>query len=90
MAFAVGTLGLVLTFAAQVALHRLGEGTNAFRLTQRLGVGNVYARTRNPVSLGYYLVYVGIGLISGSTYVTLGSLLDIVPAHIVSLRYFLA
>jgi protein-S-isoprenylcysteine O-methyltransferase Ste14 len=81
-------IGLALTIASQVALRRLGEGTNAFCLTQRLVVGNIYGRTRNPMSLGYYLLCVGIGLIAGSTYVTLGSLLGIVPAHLFYLRFF--
>ena len=80
--------GLGLSIASQMALRNLGEGANAFRLTQRLVVANIYARTRNPMSLGYYLICVGIGLIAGSTYVTLGSLLGIVPAHLFNLVYF--
>jgi protein-S-isoprenylcysteine O-methyltransferase Ste14 len=71
-----------------MALRRFGEGTNAFWLTQRLVAANIYARSRNPMSLGYYLLCVGIGLIAGSTYVTIGSLLGIVPVHIFNLRYF--
>jgi len=81
-------IGLYLSFASQVALRRLGEGTNAFRLTQRLAAGDIYARCRNPMSLGYYLLCVGIGLIAGSTYVTLGSLLGVVPVHLFNLLYF--
>lgn len=81
-------LGLGLNLASQMALRRLGEGTNAFWLTQRLVAGNLYARTRNPMSLGYYLQCVGLGLIAGSTYITLGSLLGVVPVHIFNLPYF--
>jgi protein-S-isoprenylcysteine O-methyltransferase Ste14 len=81
-------LGLGLNLASQMALRQLGEGTNAFWLTQRLVAGNLYARTRNPMSLGYYLQCVGLGLIAGSTYITLGSLLGIVPVHIFNLLYF--
>ena len=80
--------GVTLSFLSQMALRRLGQGTNAFRLTRRLVAGNIYARTRNPMSLGYYLLCVGLGLIAGSTYVTLGSLLGVVPVHIFNLRYF--
>jgi len=80
--------GLALTLASQMALRKLGEGTNAFWLTQRLVVGDLYARTRNPMSLGYYSQCVGLGLIAGSTYVTLGSLLGVVPVHIFYLLYF--
>ena len=80
--------GLYLNFAAQASLRRLGAGTNAFKLTQKVVTSNVYARTRNPMSLGYYLLCVGLGLIAGSTYVTLGSLLGVVPAHLFNLIYF--
>ncbi len=85
---AVLLIGLALNLGSQMALRRLGEGTNAFWLTQRLVAGNLYARTRNPMSLGYYLQCVGLGLIAGSTYITLGSLLGIVPVHIFNLLYF--
>ena len=81
-------VGIVLTFSSQMALRRLGQGTNAFLLTQRLVAGNIYARSRNPMSLGYYLLCVGMGLTTGSTYVTFGSLLGIVPLHVFNLLYF--
>ena len=80
--------GLILTVSAQVSLRRLGQGTNAFWLTQRLVAGYIYARTRNPMSLGSSLLCVGLGLIAGSTYVTLGSLLGIVHVHLFNLLYF--
>lgn len=81
-------IGLALNLASQMALRKLGEGTNAFWLTQRLVAGNLYARTRNPMSLGYYLQCVGLGMIAGSTYITLGSLLGVVPVHLFNLLYF--
>jgi protein-S-isoprenylcysteine O-methyltransferase Ste14 len=80
--------GLVLSFAAQMPLRRLGEGANAFMLTKRVVTGKIYARIRNPMSLGYYLLCVGLGLIAGSTYITLGSLLGVVPLHLFNLIYF--
>ncbi len=80
--------GLVLTLASQVPLRRLGEGANAFMLTKRVVTGKIYARTRNPMSLGYYLLCVGLGLIARSTYITLGSLLGVVPVHLFNLVYF--
>lgn len=81
-------VGLYLSVASQLALRRLGEGTNAFMLTRHVVTGNIYARTRNPMSLGYYLICVGLGLIAGSTYITLGSLFGIVPVHLFNLIYF--
>ena len=91
-ALVVGVLallvGLYLSAGSQAALRRLGEGANAFLLTKQVVTGNLYARTRNPMSLGFYLICVGLGLIAGSTYVTLGSLLGVVPAHLFYLLYF--
>jgi len=88
----VGTLGLLigayLFVVSNVALRLLGQGANAFRLTKRLVVGNIYKRTRNPMSLGYYLASVGIGLLAGSTYITLGALLVMIPSHVFYLKYF--
>jgi protein-S-isoprenylcysteine O-methyltransferase Ste14 len=40
------------------------------------------------MSLGYYLVCVGIGMLAGSTFVTLGALLFVIPAHVFFLKYF--
>ena len=40
------------------------------------------------MSLGYYLACVGAGLLAGSTTVTLGALLVIIPIHMLNLRYF--
>jgi protein-S-isoprenylcysteine O-methyltransferase Ste14 len=80
--------GVYLMFAAIGSLRRLGRGTNAFVLTKKVVTGSVYARTRNPMSLGYYLLCLGLGLLAGSTYVTLATLLGVVPAHLFNLVYF--
>jgi protein-S-isoprenylcysteine O-methyltransferase Ste14 len=88
----VGALGLLigtyLLVVSNVALRLWGQGANAFVLTQRLVVGNIYERMRNPMSLGLYLWSVGIGLLVGSTYLTLGALLVVIPVHIFYLKYF--
>ena len=88
----VGALGLLigayLIFVSNIALRFLGQGANAFWLTKRLVIGNIYRRMRNPMSLGLYLGSVGIGLLVGSTYMTLGALLGVIPAHIFYLKYF--
>lgn len=69
-------------------IRPLGRGANAFRLTRFLIEGDIYRRVRNPMSLGFYLLCVGIGLMAGSTYLTLASLLGVIPAHILYLNYF--
>ncbi|MDE3089621.1 MAG: isoprenylcysteine carboxylmethyltransferase family protein, partial [Chloroflexota bacterium] len=56
--------------------------------TQQIVRVDLYSRTRNPMSLGYYLVCVGIGLLAGSTFVTLGALLIVIPTHLFFLKYF--
>lgn len=85
---ALAVPGLYLMGASNVALRSLGTGANAFRLTQRIVHGNVYEHTRNPMSLGYYLLCVAIGLLSGSTLLTLYVLLGLIPAHLFFLKFF--
>ncbi len=79
---------LYLLVASNVALRRLGQGANAFRLTRQLVVTDIYQRTRNPMSLGAYLSWVGAGLWAGSTSLTLAALVAMVPAHVFAVRYF--
>jgi protein-S-isoprenylcysteine O-methyltransferase Ste14 len=81
-------IGSILLLASNIALWTLGGGTNAFLLTKRLVAGGIYQWTRNPMSLGIYLIAIGIGLLVGSTYLTIGALLLFIPAHIFYLKYF--
>ena len=69
-------------------LRALGSGTNAFILTKKVVGQDIYKYTRNPMSLGYYLLIVSIGFISNSTLITFGDLLGVIPAHIFFLKYF--
>jgi len=86
---AVGLLlGAYLIFVSNMALLHLGQGANAFLLTRKLVAGNIYKRMRNPMSLGLYIGSVGIGLLAGSTYFTLGTLFGAIPVHIFYLKYF--
>ncbi len=80
--------GLYLLGITNKSLRALGSGANAFRLTKRIVEGGIYKYTRNPMSLGYYLFSLSLGFISGSTLLTLGVLLGLVPAHIFFLKYF--
>lgn len=80
--------GLYLAVVSNKDLRALGHGANAFRLTQRMVELDIYKYTRNPMSLGYYLCCLAIGLIANSTSVTFGVLLGIIPAHILFLKFF--
>jgi protein-S-isoprenylcysteine O-methyltransferase Ste14 len=87
-----GVLGLVvgvyLLVVSNVALRHSGKGAHAFRLTKRLVIGGIYGQVRNPMSLGFYLVSVGFGLLLRSTYLTLGAMLFVIPVHVFYLKYF--
>lgn len=80
--------GLGFLIGSNHLLIKLGRGTAAFLLTKQMVSERLYQWTRNPMSLGYYLACVGAGLIAGSTAVTLGALLVIIPLHMINLRYF--
>lgn len=80
--------GLYLMVKSNVSLRALGRGANAFKLTKTVVESDVYRFTRNPMSLGYYLIGLGISLISGSILLTLYTLFGIIPAHLLFLLYF--
>ena len=85
----VGILvGTYLFVVSNLTLGLSGDGAGAFLLTRRLVAANVYKWTRNPMSLGLYLGAVGLGLVVGSTYMTLGALLVVIPVHVFYLQYF--
>jgi protein-S-isoprenylcysteine O-methyltransferase Ste14 len=80
--------GLYLLAITNKLLRALGSGANAFRLTKRIVADDIYKRTRNPMSLGFYLWTLAVGLGSDSTFITLVVLLGFIPAHIFFLKYF--
>jgi protein-S-isoprenylcysteine O-methyltransferase Ste14 len=80
--------GLYFLGVSNKTLRALGSGANAFRLTKQIVEKDIYKYTRNPMSLGYYLFALGIGLISGSTLLTLFVLMGIIPAHLLFLKFF--
>jgi protein-S-isoprenylcysteine O-methyltransferase Ste14 len=80
--------GLYFLAVSNKLLRALGSGANAFRLTKRIVEMDIYKYTRNPMSLGYYLFSLGVGLISGSTLLTLYVLLGLIPAHLFFLKFF--
>lgn len=69
-------------------LRALGSGTNAFILTRRVVRDDIYKRTRNPMSLGFYLVDLGAAFLIGSTFAVLAVALAVIPAHLLFLKYF--
>ena len=89
---AVGVVMMLIGFGffaiSIVVLFDHGEGLLAFELTKKLAAKDIYERTRNPMSLGFYLMCIGMGLFAGSTFFTLWSLLAFIPAHVFFLKYF--
>jgi len=81
-------LGLYLLGISNKSLRSQGNAANAFRLTDRVVQTNIYQRTRNPMSLGYYLWTLSLGLIASSTFVILVILLGFIPVHLFFLKYF--
>jgi len=69
-------------------LRSRGSGTNAFILTKRVVNDDIYKRTRNPMSLGFYLLALGAAFITGSTFATLVVALGIIPSHILFIKFF--
>lgn len=80
--------GIYLLAITNKLLRSLGSGANAFQLTKTIVETDIYQRTRNPMSLGYYLFALGFAFISGSTFLTLAILIGLIPAHLFFLKYF--
>lgn len=71
-----------------VVLLDRGEGLPAFELTKKLAAKDLYKRTRNPMSLGFYLICIGLSLLGGSTFFILWSLIVLIPVHVFFLKCF--
>ena len=84
----VFSIGLYFIINAIMGLGKQGNGAPGFKLTDKVAHKGVYRMLRNPMSLGHYMFYLGISLMAGSTYLTLGTLFFIIPAHIFHLKYF--
>ena len=81
-------IGIFFVAISNYALLDHGHGQAAFFLTKNVVNGHVYKLTRNPMSLGFYLGCLALGLLSGSTYFTLWLLIEVIPAHIFYLKFF--
>ena len=84
----LGLPGFYFLGVSNKLLRALGSGANAFRLTRQIVATDVYQRTRNPMSLGYYLGAVALGLVFGSRLLTLAILFGLIPAHLFFLKFF--
>jgi len=80
--------GLYFLAITNKLLRSLGSGTNAFILTKKIVDDDIYKRTRNPMSLGFYLFALALAFASSSTFVLLAASLGLIPAHIFFLKYF--
>jgi protein-S-isoprenylcysteine O-methyltransferase Ste14 len=70
------------------SLYSVGSGARVFRLTERIVDKNVFRFTRNPMSLGYYILAACSGFISGSSLLTIFVLFGFIPAHLFFLKFF--
>ena len=88
----VGTVTLLLSiFFFLISILTLaisGLGLPGFVLSEELAAKGIYSFTRNPMSLGFYMILISIGLRSGSTFFTVWSLLVIIPTHVCFLKFF--
>lgn len=80
--------GLYFLAITNKLLRSLGSGANAFRLTKQIVADDIYKRTRNPMSLGFYLFALALAFASSSTFVLLAVSLGLIPAHAFFLKYF--
>ena len=81
-------LGIFFILVSFYALAISGRGLPAFVLSQKLATEGIYTFTRNPMSLGFYILIVAVGLLKGSIFFILWSLIVIIPAHICFLKFF--
>lgn len=80
--------GLYFLGVTNKLLRSLGSGTNAFILTKKIVDDDIYKRTRNPMSLGFYLCSLALAFASSSTFVLVAASLGLIPAHAFFLKYF--
>lgn len=81
-------LGIFICLISILTLFDSGRGLPGIVLSEKLAAKGIYSLTRNPMSLGFYSVLISIGLRSGSTFVTVWSLLVIIPTHVCFLKFF--
>ncbi len=81
-------IGIFFIAATIFALHDRGQGQPGFFLTKKVVDSYTFKLTRNPGSLGFYLILSSLALFSSSFSFTMWLLLVLIPAHIFHLKYF--
>ncbi len=81
-------IGFILFIVSNLVLQGVGDGRAAFFLTKNVVEVYVYKLTRNPMSLGFYLTCLALGLLAGSTYFTLWLIIEVIPSHVFYLKFF--
>ena len=66
----------------------LGAGLPAVVLSEKLAAKGLYTFTRNPMSLGFYIVLISFALLRGSIFFIFWTLIVIIPTHICFLKFF--
>ena len=92
LAVATGALlapiAIFFLFTSWLGIIGLGQGQPGINLTKKLVDELVYKTSRNPMSFGFYIGCIALGLLAGSTYFLLWSLIEIIPTHIFFLKFF--
>ena len=81
-------LGIFLGFTSVLMLLFYGMGLPAIFLSVELAARGLYNFTRNPMSLGFYIMIMSFALLRGSIFFILWSLIVIIPTHMCFLKFF--
>ena len=80
-------IGIGFVILAVGSLLFRGQGFPLMILSQKLADNLLYKRTRNPMMLGLFLTLIGIGLLVGSSFFTVWSLIGFIPAIMFWLKF---
>jgi protein-S-isoprenylcysteine O-methyltransferase Ste14 len=64
-------IGLALAVAGIRNFSRAGTPVEGYKPTRALATAGIHGRSRNPIYLGMFLIYIGIGLVAQSPWVLL-------------------
>jgi len=81
-------VGFCIMAISVVILLDRGQGLPGFALTKKIAANYIYKYTRNPMSLGFYILSGAVGFLSGSTFLTMCAFILIIPAHVFYLKFF--
>jgi protein-S-isoprenylcysteine O-methyltransferase Ste14 len=81
-------LGIFLVFTSVLTLMFYGMGLPGILLSEKLAARGLYTFTRNPMSLGFYVMIISIALLRGSIFFILWFLIVVIPTHICFLKCY--